>query len=68
MLVNGNCLFQFNEEFSEEHKIQLPRLQSSEIKFFQLVADNDADGLQNFLQDHSKLNINCINFQVNFVC
>ncbi|XP_028164325.1 short transient receptor potential channel 4-like [Ostrinia furnacalis] len=52
-----------NEEFDEKHKIHLPKLQSSEIQLFQLVADNDIDRVQNFLQEHTKLNINCINFQ-----
>ncbi|KAL0850291.1 hypothetical protein ABMA28_012127 [Loxostege sticticalis] len=52
-----------NEELDEKYKIHLPKLQSSEIKLFQLVADDDVEGVQSFLQEHAKFNINCINFQ-----
>ncbi|RVE54343.1 hypothetical protein evm_000828 [Chilo suppressalis] len=56
-------LNRLNEDNVNENGIHLPKLNATEIKFFQLVAENNINDLQTYLDEHSELNVNCVNFQ-----
>ncbi|CAB3237140.1 unnamed protein product [Arctia plantaginis] len=52
-----------SNDFIAKECIHLPKLQASEEEFFQLVSEDDVSAVQQYLEDHLALNINCVNFQ-----